>query len=261
MYRAVRRQILTRRIASYEPRVVEHSYDGIPLKVSLQDGLAEGWYDRDWPAQSEIRLLCEHGRLGPGATVFDLGAHQAVIALVLAARVPGGKVVAVEAEPHNARVASKNVRLNSPLPVIVEHAAVAAESGHLWFSESLNGSVLPGGRAGKVRVPAVTIDDMATEHGHPDVVFIDVEGFEGRALEGASQVLAAKSSDFFIEIHDADTLGPNGWDSHQVAMLFDDAGAEVWIAAAYDDAAGQFRRLTDAKVDWDRRLFCVALFD
>lgn len=260
IYRVARQRLLKRRIANYEARIVEHDYGGVTLKVALRDGLAEGWYDHDWPIQPEIELLASRGRLGPGATVLDLGAHQAVVALMIAARVAGGKVVAVEAEPHNARVASENVRLNTALPVTVEHAAVAAEAGCMWFSEGLNGSVLPGGRAGKVRVRAVTIDEMADQHGRPDVVFIDVEGYEGCALEGASQVLAAKETDFFVEIHDAATLRPHGWDSHRIARLFDDAGAEVWIAGAYDAGAEKFSRLADAEVDWDRRLFCVALF-
>jgi FkbM family methyltransferase len=248
-------------VDSYQGRVVHHVYGGVPLTVALRDPLGEGWYDHDWAPQPELTFLLERSRLRGGARVFDLGAHHGVVALMCAAHVGDGLVVAVEAEPHNAAVASENARLNAGLPLLVEHAAVAAQSGTLWFSEGLNGAVRGGGRAGKVPVPAVTIDELAKRHGWPDVVLIDVEGFEGRAIEGASDVLAIGKTDFCIEIHDAATLGPHGWDSRQLTDHLVACGATVWIAPAYDQVAGEFAPVESASVEWDRRLFCVALFD
>lgn len=260
-YRIVRRRLIKRRATTYVARNVQHCYGGVQMTVALRDPLGEGWYDGDCPPLPELVFLGERGRLTPGARVFDLGAHQAVFALMCAARVgDDGLVVAVEAEPHNARVALKNAALNSSLPLKVEHAAVAAASGTVWFTEGLNGAILGGGRAGKVAVPAVTIDELAQRHGHPDVVLIDVEGYEGRALEGASATLAARTTDFFVEIHKAATLGPHGWRSRDIVQRFIDEGAEVWIAAAYEHPAGPFIPIDHAEVDWDHRLFCIALF-
>src|SRR5947209_4100963 len=74
--------------------------------------------------------------------VFDLGAHQGVIARMIAAQVrPGGRVLAVEAEPHNAKVARRNAELNDAENLLVVHAAGAERSGTLSFGEGLNGSV------------------------------------------------------------------------------------------------------------------------
>ncbi len=53
------------------------------MTVSLEDGLAQGWYDYDWPEVPEITLLGKNS-LKPGAKVFDIGAHQGVVALMLA---------------------------------------------------------------------------------------------------------------------------------------------------------------------------------
>jgi protein-L-isoaspartate(D-aspartate) O-methyltransferase (PCMT) len=101
--REIRRRRVHAQIATYRRRVVEHTYAGHPLRIALRDPLAEGWYDHDWGTQPEIDVL-RSGRLRPGARVFDLGAHQGVVALMLARIVgPAGHVVAVEAEPHNAR--------------------------------------------------------------------------------------------------------------------------------------------------------------
>ena len=44
----------------------------------------------------------------------------------------------------------------------------------------LNGQVDDGSRGwGRVEVPATTIDALSQAHGYPDVLFVDVEGFEG----------------------------------------------------------------------------------
>lgn len=262
VHRVARRRRLARRVNRYVPRDVRHTYAGVELTIALRDPLAEGWYDHDWPAQPELDLLSGRGRLADGATVLDLGAHQGVVGLICAARVGGGKVVAVEAEPHNVRVARENAALNPTLALHVEHAAVAAASGSLWFSEGLNGAVLAGSRIGKVQVPAVTLDHLAERHGHPDVVLIDVEGFEGRALEGASRVLEARRTDFFVELHDAATLGAHGWTARAVVERLEGAGADVLLAPAYHGPieaafvpAGEARGL-----DWTQRLYCVALF-
>lgn len=97
--------------------------------MRLEDPLAEGWYDHDWDQPIELRGILESG-LKPGSTVFDVGAHQCVVALMLASRVgSNGLVVAIEGEPHNARVGRLNVARNPGLRVDVVHAAIAARRG------------------------------------------------------------------------------------------------------------------------------------
>jgi FkbM family methyltransferase len=260
LYRAARPLALRRKIARFEDRVVEHVYAGVPLRVALADPVGAGWYDHDWPAQPEIDMLAE-GRLRHGATVFDIGAHQAVVALIAAARVGDGTVIALEAEPHNVRIARRNADLNAHLPVSVVHAGIAAEPGEMHFSEGLNGAVLPGTRAGTITVPATTVDQMAAVHGHPDVVMIDVEGYEGRALEGAQQVLAARRTDFFVEVHDAASIEPHGWTGARVLERLADAGADIHVAQADGSDPVRFARVGDAEIDTRRRFYAVARFD
>ena len=73
-------------IFRFKKKVVEHSYCGEKLRVSIEDGLGQGWYDRDWGMMREIGLLTR-SRLKSGALVFDLGAHQGVVAMILARKV------------------------------------------------------------------------------------------------------------------------------------------------------------------------------
>ena len=177
-------------LANFTPYTAEHTYAGVGLKVRIADTLAQGWYDHDWGPLPEIDLL-RQGALHPGARVLDLGAHQGVVAMILAHHVgPSGQVVAVEALPHNARMAEVNRDLNGFGQIRVEAAAVSDQPGELEISTGLNGQVRNAATdIGTTRVPAVTVDGLAERHGPPGVLFIDVEGYECHALRGAARTL------------------------------------------------------------------------
>ncbi|WP_162561098.1 FkbM family methyltransferase [Methylobacterium terrae] len=197
-----RRAKLERSLKIFERRVATHRFGGIELKVSLCDPVGEEWYDHDSGTLAEITFFRESGALNDGATVFDLGAHQAVVALQLATHVgPTGRVVALEANPHNARVAAENVALNDKRNLTILHAAAASEDGMLEFNESLNGQVDGGaGTHGKVQVKSRSIDSLAREFGTPDIVYVDVEGFECAVLDGAGASFG-RIPNWFVEVH------------------------------------------------------------
>ncbi len=202
MQSMARRAKLERSLKSFERRVVTHRFGGIDLTVSLCDPVGAEWYDHDSGMLAEIAFFQENGALTDGATVFDLGAHQAVVALQLAHHVgPTGRVVALEANPHNARVARENVAQNGARNLTILHAAAASEDGVLEFNESLNGQVDGGaGTHGRIRVESRSIDSLVREFGTPDIVYVDVEGFECAVLDGAGGSLD-RIPNWFIEVH------------------------------------------------------------
>lgn len=219
LYRLYRRWRIARLISRYAPRVVEHSYGGRQLRVAIEDPLAEGWYDRDWEMPKELAAL-QDGALKPGALVFDIGAHQAVVALMASYLVgTAGRVVAVEAEPHNVRVARRNTELNDVANVEVVHAAVSDTSGQVLFAEGLNGRLLPGTKWGKIFVDAVTIDGLASKYGHPDVILLDVEGAEARAVRAATETIR-RGTTFVIELHVGCGLEDLGGSAEDVLRVF-----------------------------------------
>lgn len=219
-------------ISRYPVRTIEQKYCGYDLKVSLEDGMAESWYGGGFTRLAEVELL-QKGKLKPGATVYDIGAHQCVVALVLANIVgTKGKVVALEANSHNARVAQKNRDLNNAKQLEVLHAAGSDKPGQIVFNEGLNGHVdRGGGEWGQVTVEAVTVDQLAAKYGTPDVLFVDVEGFECSILRGASETLKT-NPDIFVEVHTGEGLEEFGGSVADVLAFFKDKPYKLFMMPA-----------------------------
>ncbi|MDO8431590.1 MAG: FkbM family methyltransferase [Candidatus Binatus sp.] len=240
----------------FPERIVKHTYGGFPLSVWLADPLAQGWYDHEWPELAEIALL-RRGRLKTGARVFDLGAHQCVVAMMMA-RIVGesGQVIALEANRHNAEIGERNRELNGITQLKVIAAAAAKEPGSIDFSRGLNGSVDSGNADwGKTRVRAHSIDELARLYGAPDVIFIDVEGFECEVLKGARETLLLEP-DAFIEVHAGCGLERFGGTRESI---FDTFSREQYDLFAAPEKSGQFSAVTNSQMLPSHRFFFVAL--
>jgi FkbM family methyltransferase len=226
-------------------RTVSHTYGGHPFEITIGSRYGER-YDREWPKLAEIELL-RRGALTAGARVFNIGANHGVVALMLARAVePGGTVIAVEANPYDADLATRNVKRNAQ-NVSVVHAAVAEASGSLAFG--LDGAVAAARRRVASRqVRGVTIDELSERFGSPDVVFMDIEGFELAALEGATQTLRA-ATDWFVEVHGLEELARFEGSAAKVLAFFPSERFERWVArdGLSITASGQLVELTRFK--------------
>ena len=188
------------RWALFRKRTVVHTYGGKLLKVYLSDEASVVWYDHDYPPLPELEFLRRDG-FPRGTRIFDIGAHQCVIAMMLAEAVgPSGSVIALEALPHHAKVGLRNVRANGYHNIEVVHAAGAETSGKIAFT--FGDHIHRGERDsdGKIWVESYSIDDLTEHFGAPGIVYIDVEGYECRVLKGAAKTLAT-NPDCFVEVH------------------------------------------------------------
>ena len=245
-----------RLIATFPARIVQHRYGAGDLQVRLADPLAAGWYDHDWAELPEIALL--RGRcLRAGARVFDVGAHQGIVALMLAREVgPAGQVIAVEPNPHNAAAALKNRDLNHLNQVEILQAAVSDRSGTAIFNQGLDGQLDDGsGAGGRMTVVSTTLDDLAARFGMPGLVMIDAEGAECLILAGARHVLGS-SADFAVEVHVGCGLEKLGGSVERLLAYFPPASYTLLGRAERDEA---FQPLTNHDPLMNNRFFLVAL--
>lgn len=217
----------------FAPRVVEHTYAGVPLKVEIADPTAAGWYDGDWHSQMPEVALLRTGQLGPGSRIFNVGAHQCVVALALLHHAaPDGEILAVEAGRHNVEIARHNLDLNGrPAGLTILHAAGSDRTGRMVFDE-LAGNVPTDPRKANdpATVPAVTLDSLAVEYGWPDVLYVDVEGAEGAVLRGAPKVLS-QHPDCFIEVHVGVGLEQLGSSASEVVGFFSQADYQLFVGS------------------------------
>jgi FkbM family methyltransferase len=237
----------------YPTRIVTHSYGGVRHRVLIASEYGER-YDADWPELEEIAWL-KGRRLRPGARVFDLGASYGVVAMMLAdVTGPKGQVVALEAHPHDAATLERNRELNGMTQLICLHAAAAREPGEIVFGR--NGEVDDGSRRwGELRVPALSVDELSRRYGPPDVVFIDVEGYEHEVVLGAADTID-QGPDWFVEVHGDEQLGKYGASTGDVIALFGRAGYELFagLATGYEIFVGLGTRYVRAAGEGGRRV-------
>ena len=122
----------------------------------------------------------------PGDLVFDVGAHAGLFS-VLAARA-GARVVAVEPDPEVVELLRHNT---ADLDVSVVDAALTLEEGSatLWrvaastqTSSLIQSAAEPFGEIEPVDVRTVTYATLVDRYGAPDVVKLDIQGYESRLV-------------------------------------------------------------------------------
>ena len=177
-----------------------------------------------------MREVCLTGRYEPqetallqrllteGMTAVDVGANWGYFTLVAAHLVGAkGRVVSVEADPRAHETLAWNISSNGLTAVRVVAAAAADEVGILSFAAYgtdldaganfglvLASSSERGGR--RFAVPARPLDQILDEAGveRVNVLKMDIEGAEARAMTGLARRLSAQQVDrIVLELHPA----------------------------------------------------------
>src|SRR5256885_12819787 len=110
--------------------------------------------------------------------------------------------------------------------------------------------------AGAHLVNVVTIDGLSAEFGAPDVLYIDVEGFECEVLKGARRTLEAYTPDCFVEVHLQMGLERYGGSVGMVLSYFPSGVYDLYYCNGED---GLYRQIKTSTVFPHERFYLVAL--
>ncbi len=171
----------------------------------------------------------------PGEVIYDVGANVGLHTLLLS-RLCGseGKVYAFEPWPENAEKLAANLELNYIRNVEVIPWAVASRSRLAKFRagpDNSQGKLIDdssqAASRGDFEVQAISLDDFVAQRGGraPSLIKIDVEGGEGEALRGASQLLREVRPIVICEIH-SEVVG------EVVRAILTEAGYDCFVLEA-----------------------------
>jgi FkbM family methyltransferase len=199
----------------------------------LRLGTSSGWLDSPFrlrglvkwsPASSAWYVLEDYGTdaamarsreepeewlmeaLSGGMTVIDVGAHQGRYVIQFSRHVgETGLVVAVEPEPRNLELLTRNLKLNGINNVRLIRAACwsCRESLQLLHSSTLDLSQVSKSPEKNGDLIGLPLDHLVGELGlrRVDQVKIDVEGAELEVLEGGREMLREFRPRLFVECH------------------------------------------------------------
>jgi len=178
----------------------------------------------------------------PHSVVLDIGANIGAFTVPLAARIPGGTVIAIEASPSVARMLTSNIKTNGLSNVVViECAASTGLSAALDFYEAPAdhfgmGSLAPQFGASPTNVLAQSVDDIlkSLSIANVDVMKVDVEGYEAHVFEGAKQLLTGRRAPLIVfEFCDWAEARAFSGETGRAQQVLLDYGYTLWILEDY----------------------------
>lgn len=199
--------------------IVQNNYSGFNLNVQIVDPISYEWYNKNWDILPEIDFIQKNVK--GVQLIFDLGAHHGVIAMILSKSFPDSKVVSVEAIPNNHYQCIFNYKLNNLDCIVPLNNAISNTNTIISFENTSNGITKRMKSKNLVNIKSLQIDDLIHTYGVPDILFIDIEGFEQKALEGIINKKMILNSVFFIEVHINCGLEENGGDLCKIIHFFE----------------------------------------
>ena len=165
--------------------------------------------------------------------VFDVGAHIGLVTMPVSKMLgTSGQVIAFEPSAANCRALSQHLTLNNLSNVKVVNCLIGAqdvETVSFFESRGVSGMntcapIKNENEYLKKSMCQVTIDAFCEEHVlAPEIIKIDVEGYELAVLEGAKSILQKTSPTIFLSVHPKH-LRALGRTTDELESFLDEAG-------------------------------------
>jgi FkbM family methyltransferase len=171
-------------------------------------------------------------------TFLDVGALYGYVSLVARSMFPDCEAHAFEVNPNSYRALNNNFDANRDAfgdSVVAHHCALSDESARQVRLRVHRFQVQPAGagEGGKGRehdIDVWSFDDFCAEHGlRPDVIKMDVEGYQAKIVPGAMGVIARDRPVILLEFDAPGAANAFGVTNRDViAPLLDDGYRLVW---------------------------------
>lgn len=212
------------------------------------------------------------GRLSCGTPhIFDAGALYGYFSLVAEHVFPQAVVTAFEMHPG---VIPDLVANRGPRTRCV-HAAVSdqtRENVRVWISgfniyeepeggwealETIPGAMKERGAnnrgRGYIEVDFITLDDYCATNPAPDLIKIDVEGYQAKALVGAMNTIRRHKPVIIIELHDPEKLARFGTTNAETVRPLYEAGYSGFWCGNFRDSDARFEAVPEMR-DYHEKL-------
>lgn len=160
---------------------------------------------RDLDMVNELNLFLKHTK--NCTSLLDIGALHGVFSLAFTANETKAKALAIDPSPHSIETLHENITLNphcnihplqiaagdtqKPLPMAAENYG---DAHHLVITKDPH--------AATSLIEQNTGDNICSEHNFtPDVIKIDVEGYELNCLHGLLETITSSQPKIFLEVH------------------------------------------------------------
>jgi FkbM family methyltransferase len=214
------------------PYIEHHKVWDNWFKLCISNDRDENWYGLkticddlkcSWDDAVEVqnkRNLFLRDLISPGDVVIDVGANIGSVALSMVMR-SKSKIIVIEANPSNIPIIKRNFQLNDVIDYQIYSNIADEKSGMKKFiSEEMVDSR-------GTEVETIALDDLGIA---PDVIKIDVEGYEIAVLRGAKEMLKKKPK-LEIETHlfEKVSMEYHGFDPQELLDILYSNGYEVYL--------------------------------
>ena len=216
--------------ASKQIRELSNRYMGKPCRSVSSYQVSALFYARTYEERKHtsgrekyyLKKLMKAGT--KESTLWDVGANIGLHSILYAKKFPQANVVAFEPMPLNFRILKENIHFNKLTNVCAYDFALGDEQGIRTLYSKMDpgwggSSFLRGERPGETNLEVeVFPGDLLwseREFPFPDIIKIDVEGFEMSVLRGLKRVLSERRTKIFVELHETylKSLGHSLWSS------------------------------------------------